>query len=125
MNAYDHPVLPPKTCSEVFAEIKRVVRTTAGSGWNPPPDWTHLSVPHSVPAETHPEIKPSGHFAGHWETTYVRMHPHVENALKSHVFTPVFGLELIPMHDGTLRLVATGAHCIGGCTVCLIKPEVV
>jgi hypothetical protein len=124
MNNYHDPVLPPKTLDEVCSDIQRIVRSPVTST-RAPSGWTHLSVPHGLPADTHPLVRPSGHVDGKWETTYVQLRPHVLDALAPHIFLPVWGLELIAWKDGTIRLVATGANCIGGCTICLVKPEIV
>ena len=121
-----NPTLPESRVDAIFAEIRRVSdkdivpskrhsRDPYGLG----KDWYHLAVPHNVEGYG---LEPSGHIDGVWYTTFVKLRPEVDEALKPRLLWPPSGLSII-RHPINRRvwLTASGNNMIGGCTVCYIE----
>lgn len=123
------PILPECRPSEIFAEVRRVSnkdiapnRKNSRDPYGLGEGWIHLTVAQDMPAF---DLEAGRFIKGVWNTTFVKLRPEVETTLKHAIFWPPFGLCIIH-HPVTQRawLTATGAGCVGSCTVCyLVEPN--
>jgi hypothetical protein len=122
---YHTPMLPECRPSEIFAEVRRVSDKDKSPSRRHSPDpynlgsgWYHLSLAKDMPEF---DLEAAKHVKGVWYTTFVKLRPEVEPALKQAILWPPYGLSL-NYHPVSKKawLTATGARCIGGCTVCYL-----
>jgi hypothetical protein len=122
--SYYEPVLSPRPLSAIFSEIRHVVGRGAKPHSTDPHGlgrgWTHISLHGTNEVDG---VGRCGHYDGQWETNYGKLRPEIIDSLAGRVFLPIWGLELFSAPDGSLRLIATGAGCIGSATVCIVTPE--